>query len=69
MVVTTVEEMEKIVLANKALRWDGWTVVHSYISDKARTSKYGAFFNGKWQMQKRIEPTSKGWEVPDKFVR
>lgn len=69
MVVTTVEQMEEIVSNNKALRWDGWTVVHSYVSDKARTSKFGAFVNGKWSMQKRIEPTQSGWEIPDKFVR
>lgn len=69
MVVTTVEKMEEIVSGNKALSWDGWTVVHSYLSDKARTSKYGAIVSGKWYMQKRIAPTSSGWEIPDKFVR
>jgi hypothetical protein len=69
MVVTSLEKMEEIVLNNKALRWDGWTVVHSYVSDKARTSKFGALVNGKWQMEKYFVPTTAGWEIPDKFVR
>lgn len=69
MVVTSLEKMEEIVLANKALSWNGWTVIHSYPSDKARTSKFGALLNGKWQMQKFFVPTNTGWEIPDKFVR
>ena len=69
MVVTSLEKMEEIVSNNKALSWNGWTVVHSYVSDKARTSKFGALVDGKWQMQKLFEPTSSGWEIPDKFVR
>jgi len=69
MVVNSLEKMEEIVASNKALMWDGWTVIHSYVSDKARTSKFGALVNGKWQLQQRYEPTSNGWEIPDKFVR
>jgi hypothetical protein len=69
MVVTSLEKMEEIVSNNKALSWNGWTVVHSYASDKARTSKFGALVHGKWQMQKHFVPTSIGWEIPDKFVR
>jgi hypothetical protein len=69
MVVTTLEKMEEIVSNNKALSWNGWTVVHSFVSDKARTSKFGALVDGKWQMQKEFVPTNTGWEIPDKFVR
>lgn len=69
MVVTSLEKMEEIVSNNKALSWNGWTVVHSYASDKARTSKFGALINGKWHMLKYFEPTNSGWEIPDKFVR
>lgn len=69
MVVRSLEQMEKIVANNKALSWNGWTVIHSFASDKARTSKFGALVDGKWQMQKRFEPTTSGWEIPDKFVR
>lgn len=67
--IKTVEEMEQIVSKNKSLFWDGWTVVNSYPSDKARTSKFGAFVKGKWHMQKRFNPSRDGWEIPDKFVR
>jgi hypothetical protein len=67
--IRSVEEMEKIVSQNKFLFWDGWTVVNSFPSDKARTSKYGAYVNGKWHLQKRFVPTSKGWDIPDKLVR
>lgn len=69
MVVTSLEKMEEIVSKNKALSWDGWTVVHSFASDKARTSRFGALHEGKWQMQKLFAPTTSGWEIPDKFVR
>lgn len=67
--ITTIEEMEKIVSQNDLLMWDGWTVVHSYPSEKARMSKFGALVNGNWHMQKRFSPSRNGWEIPDKFVR
>lgn len=69
MKVTTLEKMEEIVSKNKSLMWDGWTVVNSYPSDKARTSAKGAYLNGKWQIQTRFAPTESGWDIPDKFVR
>ena len=68
MLVSSLEQMEKIVNKNKDLFWDGWTVVHSYQSDKARTSRYGALVNGKWHLQRRIEPTEAGWELPNRFA-
>lgn len=61
--------MESIVSANKTLSWDGWTVLDTYPSDKGRTSKQGVFANEKWHMQRRFDPTSTGWEIPDKYVR
>jgi hypothetical protein len=69
MIITSLEKMEEIVSSNKALNWDGWTVVHSHPSDKARTSKFGALVNGKWNLQKHFVPSNTGWEIPDKFVR
>lgn len=68
MQIKSLEQMESIVAKNKNLFWDGWTVINSYPSDKARTSKYGVFTNGVWKMQKRFEPTQTGWDIPDKFV-
>lgn len=67
--ITTVEQMESVVQKNKSLSWDGWTVVNSYPSDKARTSNKGAFINGVWCIQNRFVPSTSGWDIPDKFMR
>ncbi|MEY3378242.1 MAG: hypothetical protein RLZZ328_1402 [Bacteroidota bacterium] len=69
MQIDNLEKMDQIVSNNKSLSWDGWTVVHRYASEKGRTSKYGEYFNGKWQMVRRFVPNRNGWEIPDKFVR
>lgn len=69
MKIQTLEQMESIVSANKNLFWDGWTVIENYFSEKGRTSKQGAFVNGKWSIQKRYVPTTDGWEIPNKFMR
>jgi hypothetical protein len=61
--------MEKIVKRNRELMWDGWTVVHFYPSEKARTSKFGARIKDRWHIVRRFEPTSKGWDIPHKLVR
>lgn len=67
--ITSLEQMEQIVKSNRALHWDGWTVVSSYPSDKGSTSKDGALVNGKWHVQRRFEPNESGWNIPGKFVR
>lgn len=69
MQVTSLEQMEKIVSRNKFLKWDGWTVVNFFQSDKGRTSKDGAYIDGKWHIVKRFEPSMAGWSIPDKLVR
>lgn len=66
--IKSLKEMEKIVSRNRSLRWDGWTVVNSYPSDKGRTSKFGAYVNGVWHLQRRFVPTMNGWDIPDRFV-
>lgn len=68
MYITTLEQMESIVSANKDLHWDGWTVVERIPNKKGMTSKFGAFANGKWYMQKRFEPNEKGWKLPSKYL-
>ncbi len=68
MQIKSLEKMEAIVKNNKSLFWDGWTVVSSYPSDKGRTSKFGAYVNGKWHLQKRFTPSKNGWDIPDKIV-
>lgn len=68
MLINKLDQMEKIVSSNKSLRWDGWTVVMSYPSDKGRTSKFGAYINRQWHITKRFVPNEKGWDIPEKFV-
>jgi len=68
MYIKSLEEMEAIVASKKFLHWDGWTVVQTFPTDKGRTSKYGLFRNGRWFIQKKFVPTSKGWSIPEKFV-
>jgi len=69
MLITSLEQMESIVSKNKELRWDGWTVISSYPSEKGRTSKFGAIVNGSWHLQRRFELNKNGWEIPKNFVR
>jgi hypothetical protein len=68
MIIKTLEHMEKVVENNKTLYWDGWTVVNSIPSDKARSSANGALVNGKWHIQTRYEANRTGWDIPSKFV-
>ena len=68
MQIKSLEQMETIVKNNKALVWDGWTVVNSYPSEKGRTAPQGAFVDGKWHLQRRFVPSKNGWDIPDKFV-
>lgn len=69
MLIKSLEEMEAIVAKNKELRWDGWTVISSYPSEKARTSKFGVRYKGRWHLQRRYELTSQGWQIPKNFMR
>ena len=69
MTITSLEKMEKIVEKSKYLYWDGWDVISSYPSKKASTSKYGAYRNGEWQMQRRFRPSESGWDIPERFVK
>ncbi len=69
MQVTSLEQMEKIVSKNRLLKWDGWTVVNVFASEKGRTAKDGAYINGVWHIARRFECTELGWNIPDKLVR
>lgn len=68
MIVKDLATMEKIVASNNSLSWDGWTVINSYKTDKARTSQYGLFKDGSWYMARRFDSTRNGWDIPSKFV-
>jgi hypothetical protein len=69
MIISSLEKMEEIVEKSKFLHWDGWTVISAYPSKKASTSKYGAYINNQWQLQRRFEPTEIGWEIPERFLK
>jgi hypothetical protein len=68
MVIKTIDEMEKFVSSNKNFSWDGWTVVRTYKSDKARTSTNGVCINGQWLIQERFVPGIDGWVIPESIV-
>ena len=68
MKIKSLEQMEELVKKNRELIWDGWTVVHSYQSDKARTSKFGRRVNNKWHLQRRFELSRDGWDIPKRFI-
>ena len=68
MIVNDLATMEKIVASNNSLSCDGWTVINSYKTDKARTSQYGLFKDGSWYMARRFDSTRNGWDIPSKFV-
>jgi hypothetical protein len=68
MLINSLDVMEQIVDNNAALSWDGWTVVESKSSATAWMKPEGALVNGTWVLQKRFEPSSDGWDVPNKLA-
>lgn len=68
MLISSLETMEKIVEKNKKLGWQGWDVVFSYPSEKARTSKFGARVNDVWHMQRIFKLGSDGWHIPKDYI-
>lgn len=66
--IKSLEKMEELVKSNSNLFWDGWSVVSKYKSEKGRTSKYGAYINGKWYMTRRFNPGKDGWNIPESFI-
>lgn len=69
MLIKSLDEMEAIVQNSDNLSWDGWTVIETDTNKNGMMSSNGAFVGGKWVMQKRYEPTTSGWEIPNKFMR
>jgi hypothetical protein len=68
MLINSLEKMEQIVENNKALSWDGWTVIENRFKENGRIATDGVYLNGKWIVQKRFELSTNGWEIPSKFV-
>jgi hypothetical protein len=67
MLISSLNDVEKIVDNNSALSWDGWTVIETKSSPTAWMSPDGAYQNGKWVLRKRYE-WNEGWNIPKKFV-
>ena len=67
--IISLDEMEKIVSRNKALSWDGWTVLHTYQNPVGWKDPNGVLIKGKWFTQRRYEPQRSGWDIPNKLVR
>lgn len=69
MTITSLEKMEEIVEKNKALSWDGWTVLVSKLSPTAWMKVNARFVDGKWYRVDRIEPGPRGWDISSSLVR
>lgn len=69
MLVTSLEEMEAIVLSRGDLQWDGFNVVKYTNSDNAMYGVDGVFLNGKWMKKKVFPLTEEGWNLPNYFGR
>lgn len=67
--IISLDEMEKIVSRNRMLSWDGWTVLHTYPNPVGWRDRNGVRIKGKWFTQRRYEPQSDGWDLPNKLVR
>lgn len=66
--IKSLKQMENIVNSSNTLFWDGWSVVNRYRSEKGRTSKYGAYIDGKWYMTRKFIPGKDGWDIPESFI-
>jgi hypothetical protein len=65
MLVTNLEDMEKIVSLQKDLYWDGWNVVKYKNNPAAQFNKSGAYRNGRWYSKSTFPLTEKGWSIPN----
>lgn len=69
MLIKSLNEMEQIVENNKALSWDGWTVIESRVSQTAWMQPNAIFKNNKWFIINRFEVNHDGWNIPSKLVK
>ena len=69
MLIKSLEEMEAIVENNKALSWDGWTVVERTMSNAAWMQPNAQFVNGKWFAINKYFVNQDGWNIPSKLVK
>ena len=67
MLIRSLNTMEKIVLKNNNLIWQGWDVVDLKESDTAKTSAVGIRVKNKWYLHKIYSPGRNGWDIPNKY--
>lgn len=69
MLITNLEDMEKIVASRGDLFWDGWDIVKYTNSSNALYTKDAEFRDGKW-LKKTVFPlTEEGWHLPNTIGR
>ena len=69
MLVTSLEEMESIVLSRGDLAWDGWNVIKYTRANNAMYSADGCQVNGVWMKKKIFPLTEDGWYLPNTIGR
>jgi hypothetical protein len=67
MLIKSLNTMEKIVLKNKNLIWQGWDVIDLKESKTAKTSPAGIRVKDKWYLHKVYSPSRNGWDIPNKY--
>jgi hypothetical protein len=67
MLIKNLNQAEKIVKNNNALRWIGWNIVSREITPNGYSSRHGSFLNGKWGIDKVYPITENGWYLPNKY--
>ena len=67
MIVTDLDQMERIVAKNKNLVWDGWDVLKTRWHPRGDFYKDGRRIKGNWYRTKRFALTREGWKLPDEF--
>jgi hypothetical protein len=68
MLIKSLEQMEKIVSSDRSLSWRGWDVVQRTPNPTAWSKPNGAFYKGRWYIQRTFVVTTEGWEIPNKLV-
>ena len=66
--ITSLDNMEKIVSKNKSLSWDGWNVVELVKSPAAVYKANGAIVNGVWYIKNIFNIEHDGWRIPNKYT-
>jgi len=67
MLITNLEQAEKIVSSFNDLRWVGWNIVSRKETPNGYNNKYGSFLNNKWGIDKIYPLTEKGWHLPSNY--